>query len=154
MSTIKRNLFYILYFLPLIFSSISWAQGPNAEWYFNPSTEIPWASCHIFFDGGAKQKIPFMPLINFKGAPCGTYRYSRNIDFYGTIVFVGNGIVKEDEYDCYEGLDVTGKAVLMCYDFPDSVNMALEKAVSKAPIYRISSNICEPRGLYTCVCVD
>jgi len=131
MSSKKRNLLYCLCLISITFSSVSMAQGPDVSWYYNADIDIPWASCHIYFDGGSRQEIPFMPLICFKGAPCGTDRYTRDIDFKGPIVFVGNGIVRGDKYDCYKGLNVEGKAVLMCYDFPDSLNSALEESVTK-----------------------
>jgi hypothetical protein len=109
------------------------AQGPMVPYYYNTATRLSWAECYIYQDGGSKQKIPFLPVIsrNFQRAPLGTDNYSQDIRVKGPIVFIGNGIVSGDGYSCYVGrrrnytpgeIDVAGKFVLFCTDFPDSIS--------------------------------
>jgi len=99
------------------------SQGPSLSYYYNPNTELSWASSHIFFEGGSKQRISFLPVINYTTrAPMGTYGYSKNIELFGNIVFVSNGISMETGFDCYENLDVSNKVVMFYYDFPEKVN--------------------------------
>ena len=112
-------------------STSLFSQGPKLSYLFDPLTELPWASCYVYLDGGSKQKIPFFPMINYKGSPCGTHKFTRDIHVKGPIVFAGNGIVKEDIYDCYENLDIRDKVVMFCYDFPDTTRIDLEKEISK-----------------------
>lgn len=74
----------------------------------------------------------------FKRAPLGTNNFSKNIDIDSNIVFIGNGIVKKYAWNCYQEkkgknisgeIDVTGKIVLFCYDFPDSIEEKTGKLV-------------------------
>ncbi|HUU28631.1 MAG TPA: hypothetical protein VM123_12545 [archaeon] len=130
MSTSKH---FILCGLSTIFLITGQAksQGPKTAYFYNPATELPWASCNICFDGGSRQKIPFLPVVNSeKRAPCGSERYSKDIDVKGTLVFIGNGIVKENEWDSYDGVDVKNKIAMFCYDFPDRVHAKLESEIS------------------------
>lgn len=100
------------------------AQGPQKSYFYSPQTELPWASCHIFFENGSKRKIPFLPVIDRSSrSPLGSCVYTGNIDIEGPVFFAGNGIVSEGEWDCYEGADVTGKVVLFCYDSRDSISL-------------------------------
>lgn len=41
---------------------------------------------------GSRHRIPFLPVVNAKGAPCGTERYTKNVRLKAPIVFAGNGI--------------------------------------------------------------
>jgi hypothetical protein len=108
------------------------AQGPRLEYYFNPATELGWAECRLESRAGSRQRIPFLPVVmtGAARAPLGTEDYTRDIDVLAPIVFAGNGIVLEGDHDSYHGrrsdwttgtIDVTGKAVLVCYDFPDAI---------------------------------
>lgn len=107
-------------------------QGPTIAYYYHPSTELSWAQCYVYLEGGSKQKIPFLPVVNLKfhRAPLGIDNYSKDINVNGNIVFIGNGIVKNSAHNSYWGrrsdyslgdIDVTGKIVMFCYDFPDKV---------------------------------
>jgi hypothetical protein len=119
--------------------SNAWAQGPKTSYYYNPATELSWAQCYLYQQGGSRQKIQFLPVINNSSrAPSGTNKYSKDIDVNGPIVFIGNGIVKENICDSYVGyrtdytyadIDVTGKIVMFCYDFPDSIMEQLKEDV-------------------------
>lgn len=131
------NLRYSIFLLLLIFDR-GWAQGPRLSYYYNPATELSWAQCHLYQLGGSRQKIPFLPVINrdFQRAPSGTRKYAKNVNVNSPIVFIGNGIVKENHWDSYIGrrfdytigeIDVTGKTVMFCYDFPDSIEAHLQK---------------------------
>lgn len=104
------------------------AQGPDIGYYYNLRTDIPWAKCSITYKSGSKQKIPFLPVIN-NFAPTGTAHYTKDVNIQCAVVFVGNGIENND-LSCYEGLDVSNKAVMFFYDFPDSVHKQTEKANS------------------------
>jgi hypothetical protein len=106
------------------------AQGPALSYLTDPDTKLSFASCYLYFDGGSRHRIPFLPVVNSKGAPCGTERYTKDVQLKAPIVFVGNGIVRQDVPDPYRGLDVEGKVVMFSYDFPDRVNAEVEKAVS------------------------
>ena len=82
-----------------------------------------------------------MPVIKgrFHRSPSGTNKYQKDIKFNGPIVFIGNGIVKENSWNSYIGrrrpdysigdIDVTGKIVMFCYDCPDSIEEQLSKEV-------------------------
>lgn len=118
----------------------SWAQGPKVSYYYNPATNLSFASCYVYQHGGSRQKIPFLPVISrsFQRAPLGIYNYSKDINVDAPIVFIGNGIVTENIWNSYVGrrfdyahgeIDVTGKAVMFCYDFPDSIEKQLKGEV-------------------------
>jgi hypothetical protein len=128
----------------LAFGSIASGQGPDPSYYYEPSTHLPWAECDIYFEGGSKQKIGFLPVIGGKVAPFGTDQYSRDIDLDGRIVFVGNGVSTEGRPDCYGGLDVAGKIVMFVYDFPgdlDAEAVSLEARIASALDRRVSGII-------------
>ena len=125
------------------------AQGPRPAYYFHPATVLAWAECHIGLKGGSEQKLPFLPVIltGFQRAPLGTDNYSRDIQVEAPLVFAGNGIFKKDIWDCYRGrrddytigeIDLTGKAVLFCCDFPDKIeekagkDIQLNKRIAEA----------------------
>lgn len=108
------------------------SQGPRVGYYFHPSTELGWAECRLESRAGSTQRIPFLPVImtGAARAPLGTDDYTRDIDVAAPIVFAGNGIVLEGGHDSYSGrrsdwtngpIDLTGKAVLLSYDFPDAI---------------------------------
>lgn len=121
----------------LVFHYKVWAQGPGVSYYYNRATELSWAECHLYQQGGSRQKIPFLPVTNYVfRSPSGTQKYSNDIDVNAPIVFVGNGIVKENEWNSYVGrrldytsgdINVTGKIVMFCYDFPDSIELELKE---------------------------
>ena len=67
-------------------------------------------------------------MVNAKGAPCGTERYTKDVRLKAPIVFVGNGVGAE----AYGGLDVAGKVALLGYDFPDGKEVSLEDRVREA----------------------
>jgi hypothetical protein len=128
----KKNYIAFVSFLFVFILCNVWAQGPMVPYYYNPRTELSWAECYVYQAGGSRQKIPFLPVIsrNFQRAPLGTNNYSQDVHVNGPIVFIGNGIVSENEYSCYVGrrrdytsgeIDVAGKFVLFCIDFPDSI---------------------------------
>ncbi len=81
-------------------------------------------------NGGSQHKIPFLPMVNVKGAPMGTEKYTKDIRVSAPITFVGNGIVRKGQFGAYGDLDVAGTVVMFSYDFPDSVHADLEKQVS------------------------
>lgn len=121
--------FYFCCFLALLVSK-GYTQGPQVAYYYHPSTVLPWASCWIVQEGGSQQKIPFLPAISYDHSPAGTFNYSKDVHIDGKIVFVGNGVVKDQEWKSYTGkrmdfssgpIDMKGKVALLCYDFPDSV---------------------------------
>jgi len=110
------------------------AQGPKVSYYYNPQTELSWARCDAYMEGGSRQRIPFMPVVcaGVERAPLGTRNYSHDIAVDGPLVFIGNGISKGPVWDSYKGrrmdwtvgdIDVSGKIVMFGYDFLD----ALEK---------------------------
>lgn len=98
------------------------AQGPRLTFLTDPDTDLGFAACNIYFDGGSRRKIPFLPIVNAKGAPCGSKRYSIDIRLQAPLVFVGDGIVREQISNPYSGLDVAGKVVMLSYDFPDKLH--------------------------------
>ncbi len=102
------------------------AQGPTLSYLADPGTELPWAECNVHFEGGSKHRIPFLPVVNSRWAPCGTDKYTRDIRLDGQLVFVGDGVVRNGS-DPYRGIDVNGKVVMFSCDFPDSKHPGLEK---------------------------
>lgn len=113
------------------------AQSPKTAYYYNPSAEFPFARCYVYLQGGSRVKIPFLPVVDrsFTIAPMGTGNCTKDVKVDSPIVFIGNGIVEEDLWNCYQGrrydysqgeIDVAGKAVLFCYDFPDQIESQLE----------------------------
>ena len=64
-------------------------------------------------------------MISSQHAPAGINNYSQNVNVDNSIVFVGNGIVKENVWNSYIGtlgeIDVEGKFVMFCYDFPTAI---------------------------------
>lgn len=129
-------------FLLLFLISRLWGQGPNIAHYYNPETELSWARCSLYLEGGSSLDLPFLPVVsrNFHRAPLGTHNYSKRVDIDSRIVFIGNGIFLNDQVNCYEGrrfdytsgeIDVSGRAVLFCYDFPDRIE---EQYGKEAPL--------------------
>lgn len=116
--------------LATMFAPALLGQGPQLEYLADPATDLPWAQCYVHLDGGSRHKIPFLPVVNSKGAPTGTEKYTKDINVNAYIAFVGNGIVRGD-MNAYRGLDVAGKVVMFAYDFPDAAHANLEKQVSK-----------------------
>ena len=140
----KTKFYYstVLILLALLASINVSAQGPSRSYYYLATTDLPWAECFIHQAGGSQTKIPFLPAINMETiGPCGIGRYTKDINLDVPIVFVGNGIVKEGEWDSYQGkrpdysigdLDVSGKLVMLCYDFPDSITQVIKEDISIA----------------------
>lgn len=122
-----------LTFLMFWLSCIAWSQGPNVSYYYNPATELSWAQCYVYQTGGSQQRIPFLPVISSQHAPAGINNYSKNVNVDSSIVFIGNGIVKENVWNIYIGIlgeiNVEGKFVMFCYDFPDSLEKELKNMV-------------------------
>jgi len=104
------------------------AQGPSLSYLTDPGTELSFAECHVYLDGGTRHRISFLPVVNAKGAPCGTERYTRDVRLRAPIAFAGNGVGPE----AYGPMDVAGTAVLLSYDFPDGQKASLEDRVREA----------------------
>ncbi len=126
-----------------------WAQGPKIEYFYSPATELSWARCEIYQDGGSKLKIPFLPIVlgSIQRSPLGIRNYSNDVSVDAPLVFIGNGIVKDGVWDSYRGrrldyttggIDVAGKAVIFSCDFPDKLieelkaEFPLEKRIAEA----------------------
>lgn len=72
------------------------AQGPRLSYFYEPGTELPWASCHIHFENGSEQKIVFFPVINEKtNCPIGINNYSKDINIDKLLVFLSGAINQE-----------------------------------------------------------
>jgi hypothetical protein len=144
----NRHYLYLIFSLFFNFPGL-YAQGPKAEFYYNPTTELSWAECHVYMDGGSRIKIPFLPVVlgRFQQAPLGTGNYTKDVDVDAPLVFVGNGISNGGEWNCYKGrrrdytigdIDVAGKAVVFCYDSPHKTaeklkaEFPLEKRIAEA----------------------
>jgi hypothetical protein len=143
-----RTLWFAVATVSLFAVDVANAQGPRPEYYYTPSLELPWARCSVYQSGGSQAKIPFLPIISDQHgrAPLGIGKYSRDIAVDAPVVFVGNGIVKQGRWDSYTDqrkgytlgeMDVAGKVVMFCYDFPDSIERQL------APEFPISTRIAE-----------
>jgi hypothetical protein len=123
----------------LLFFGEALAQGLLPSYYYEKETELDFASCYLYLEGGSRQRIPFMPVNNGNyRAPMGTGRYSKDVAVDGPIVFIGNGFVKEGEVNSYIGrrldwsqgeIDVSGKVVMFCYDFPDTTGEEAKNAL-------------------------
>lgn len=115
------------------------AQGPGRSYYYDPATELPWAECYLYQPGGSQQKIPFLPTTDLgTRAPTGIGKYAEDVDVDAPLVFIGNGIVKDGAWNSYHGrrldytigdIDVAGKVVLFCYDFPDHIETSMEEEI-------------------------
>ena len=123
-------------FASIIFlNGVIYSQGPTLSFFYDANTNLPYASCQLSFENGATLKIPFLPVVNVKGAPCGINRYTRDINITASLTFIGNGIYKQGLYDCYKGVSVNGRMALYCYDFPDSISQLMkEKITNKSRI--------------------
>ncbi len=120
-----------LWLVLLLPATVIFPQGPTLSYLADPSTELAWADCHVYLEGGSRHKIPFLPAVSAKWAPWGTDGYTRDVRIDAPIAFLGDGAVHTGT-DPYRGLDVAGKAVLFSYDFPDSSHPNLDKEVSLA----------------------
>ncbi len=118
----------------------AWPQGPDPAYYFHPATELSWAQCYVWMEGGSRMKIPFIPVVvtGFRRAPMGIGSYSRDVKVDGPVVFIGDGIVKEGVWNSYKGrkkdytsgdIDVAGKVVLFSCDFPDKLQEVTKEDV-------------------------
>ncbi|MFQ5632171.1 MAG: hypothetical protein ACE5I1_25660 [bacterium] len=149
------NLFYSMLMIFFLVSQL-WAQGPLVSYYYNPATELAWAQCYAYQEGGSRQKIPFLPVVsrNYQRCPLGISNYSKDIDVDATLVFVGNGIVKEGVWNSYTGkksgfqsgnLVIADNIVMFCYDFPDSIEkqfaeeFPLTKRISEAAVQKAAA---------------
>jgi hypothetical protein len=119
-------------------------QGPRISYFFQTGTALGWAECRLESRAGSVLRIPFLPVVVTGSirAPIGTENYSRDVDVAAPLVFAGNGIALEGVADCYRGrrsdwtvgpIDLKGKAVLLSYNFPDSIE---EKAGKDFPLRR------------------
>jgi hypothetical protein len=112
------------------------AQGPTLNFLTDPETDLGFAACHIYFDGGSRRKIPFLPLVNAKGAPCGSKRYSIDIRLKAPIVFVGDGRPRTDIEPVYRTrCDWESRPVIIRFPdkaHPDSVEVTMEERVREA----------------------
>jgi hypothetical protein len=135
----RGNILAVGLFILFICCNI-WAQGPRISYYYNPATELSFASCYIYQQGGSQQKIPFLPVISrsFQRAPLGIDNYNKDVNVEAPIVFIGNGIVKDNVWNSYMGrrfdytqgeINVAGKVVMFCYDFPDSIEAQLKEEI-------------------------
>ena len=120
----------IAFLVFIVFTGISYSQGPMPAYFYNDGASLSWAECFIYMNGGSKLELKFLPVVetNFHRAPLGTGKYSKDIDVDACIVFAGNGISTGNIYNCYLGrrsdysqgeIDVEGKVVMFCYDYPD-----------------------------------
>ena len=131
MKTLSSLPFVFLVFL----NGAIYSQGPALSFFYDANTNLPYASCQLCFENGATFKIPFLPVVNVKGALCGIDRYTRDIQITAPLTFLGNGIYKQGLYDCYKGVSVKGRMALFCYDFPDSISQQMkEKITTKSRI--------------------
>jgi len=139
----------LLIFFGFLFVAQILAQGPLVSYYYQPATELDFAECHVYMEGGSKLRIPFMPVIsrNFQRAPLGTQNYRRDIDIQGQLVFIGSGVVLNEKRNDYQGrredysigeIDVTGKIVLFSIECTDSLiekyddKVSLEQRITEA----------------------
>lgn len=90
---------------------------------------MPWANCFVYQAGGSKIKIPFLPAIFNNQAPFGTSCFTKDIALDLKLVFIGDGKVLLPDFDAYSNIDATGKAVLICTYFPDTINKKLKDKV-------------------------
>ncbi len=146
------------------------AQGPQVSYYYNPSTELSWAQCYVYQEGGSRQKIQFLPAVARDRSPLGTLKYAKDINVNGTIVFVGDGIVSDSDRNSYVGrradyssgeIDLTGKIAMFCYDYPDSIEprlgiaYPLERRIAMAAAQRASAVVLfSHRKQYPFLCLD
>lgn len=137
----------LLFLFALLFNTLM-AQGPDESYFYNRLADFGTHSMYIYHTGGSKLKIPFTMAIDRKDrAPLGIEKYSKDISVDAGLLFVGNGISVPDKYDSYRGkkesfangeIDVKGRALLLCYDFKDSIETAygekftLEERISYA----------------------
>jgi hypothetical protein len=100
----------------------SFAQCPDREYFYSAETEVPWASCYVYQTGGSRTKIPFLPALYDKIAPFGTFCFTQDLALDLKIIFAGDGKVLDPDYNPYNDIDAAGKAVLICTNFPDTLN--------------------------------
>ncbi|MFW6129252.1 MAG: hypothetical protein ACOC6P_03280 [Candidatus Aminicenantaceae bacterium] len=81
------------------------AQGPLVSYYYHTDSELNFAECYVYMEGGTRQKIRFLPVIsmNFQRAPLGTWNYQKDIDIRGQMVFTGSGIILDEKRNDYRG---------------------------------------------------
>jgi hypothetical protein len=107
-------------FMGIIYQSFS--QCPDREYFFSAETDLPWASCYVYHSGGSKTKIPFLPAIYENQSPCGTAFFTKDIELDLKIIFAGDGKVLAPDFNPYKNIDASGKAVMICNNFTDSLN--------------------------------
>jgi len=140
-STSKRFAIFII--IVALFSYHAWAQGPSPALYYDSGINLPWAECYAYQEGGSRLKLPFLSVVSskFRCAPLGIGNYSRDVMVEVPVVFIGNGIIKENTWNSYRGrkrdyltgnIDVSGKAVMFCYDFPDNIEKQIKNEFSLA----------------------
>lgn len=100
----------------------SFSQCPDRGYFYSAETELPWASCFVYHAGGSKTKIPFLPAIYDKQAPFGTSCFTKDIAIDLNIVFAGDGKVLDPQFNPYNNINVSGKVILICNNFPDTLN--------------------------------
>lgn len=113
-----KKLATVFVFLGIICPAFS--QCPDRDYFYSSETVLPWASCFVHQAGGSKTRIPFLPA-HYELAPSGTSGFTKDIALDLRIVFVGDGKVLSP-YDPYKNIDASGKAVLICTNFPDTLN--------------------------------
>jgi hypothetical protein len=116
----------ILVFLLLTTDAIG--QGPSPSYFHDLGSEIPWAECVAYQQGGSSQRIPFIPAIVTDPlvAPAGTRGYSRDVRFDSDLVFLGEGLAKDGSHT--ESLpNVDGSVALI--SLQSTISVSLEDRV-------------------------
>ncbi len=134
----KISVFFAVFLLPCGLC----AQGSPLFYFYSPQTELPYASCQVTAQNGATFICPFLPIVNILGAPCGSFRYTRNINVAAPLVFIGDGLSGPGSSDCYEGVDIEDKIVLFGYDAPASTSQQLGRTMEERITKAVSRGAC------------
>ena len=93
-----RSMIFASFIIALLVPRIG-AQGPKVYYYYHQDTELPWAECYIYHEGGSKQKIPFFTVVNqeYHWAPMGTGKYAKDTHVDARLVFIGEGPGRDED---------------------------------------------------------
>ncbi|OJV20693.1 MAG: hypothetical protein BGO30_05040 [Bacteroidetes bacterium 41-46] len=107
--------YLVLLSATLLLYSIGRAQGPELDFFYSSSTEIPWSDSYIKFKSGSKMRFGFFPLASAKSAPFGTDGYNKDVNIDKALIFLPSVNHREGFYG--EDLEIKDRFILYCPDF-------------------------------------
>jgi hypothetical protein len=152
-STEHNRIWFFAIVCMLIFldPSVVHSQGPAIGYFYEPGLQLPFAYCEVRNREGERVRIPFLPLINIKGAPCGTFQYLKDVNMSFPLVLLQGTLLTGGQNSSAKSDDMKGNLVMFCYDCPENKqNTDLERMPVENQIREVISLGAKGVILYSC----